>query len=208
MSITLLLVIVTGLISYQAFNDGLLKSKLLHRPYLENHDKEYHRLLTHGFIHADWTHLLINMYVLYIFGEFVERNFIGIFGEMQGRLFYVLLYLSTIVAAAIPTHLKHKNNSYYAALGASGATSGILFAFILFRPWAELLLFFLIPCPAVVAAILYLVYSSWASKNARDNIGHDAHFYGAVFGFLFTIALKPELFSYFLDQVVNQSPFW
>ncbi len=208
MSITLILVIVTGLISYQAFNDGTLKGKLLHRPYLENHQKEYYRLLTHGFIHADWTHLLINMYVLYIFGEFVERTFVGIFGQMQGRLFYILLYLSAIVVASIPTHLKHKNNSYYAALGASGATSGILFAFILFRPWAELLLFFILPCPAVVAAVLYLVYSSWASKNSRDNIGHDAHFYGAIFGFLFPIALKPELFTAFLDQVINQSPFW
>lgn len=208
MSITVIIIAITCLVSYQAFNDGNLKSKLLHRPYVEHHQKEYYRLLSHGFIHADMTHLLINMYVLYIFGEYVEQTFVTLFGGMKGRIFYILMYLLTIIAASLPTHMKHKDNSYYAALGASGATSGILFSFILFNPWTTLLLFFIIPCPAIFAAILYLVYSSWASKNSRDNIGHDAHFFGAIFGFLFTIALNPNIFSSFLDRVMHQSPFW
>ncbi|MEM6320715.1 MAG: rhomboid family intramembrane serine protease [Bacteroidota bacterium] len=208
MSITLVIIIVTGLVSYQAFNDGSFKQKLLHYPYVEHQNKDYARLLTYGFIHANWTHLLINMYVLYIFGEYVEFTFVREFGAMKGRLFYISLYLLSIVAAAIPTHFKHKNNNYYAALGASGATSAILFAFIIFRPWSTLYLFFIIPCPAIVTAILYLAYSSWASKNANDNIGHDAHFYGAVFGFLFTIALNPSFFNRFLTLIVDDSPFW
>lgn len=208
MSLTLVIIILTGLISYQAFNNGNLKSKLLHRPVLEHKNKEYYRLLSHGFIHADMTHLLINMYVLYIFGEYVENVFLAMFGALKGRVFYLLLYVLTIIAAALPTHMKHKDNSYYAALGASGATSGILFSFILFNPWTTLLLFFVIPCPAIFAAILYLVYSSWASKNSKDNIGHDAHFFGAIFGFLFTIALNPEILPNFLTRVMHESPFW
>ena len=208
MSITLLIIIITSLISYQAFNDGNLKSRLLHRPYLEHRQKEYYRLLSHGFIHADFTHLIINMYVLYIFGEYVESTFVVMFGALKGRLFYLALYLLSIVAASLPTHMKHKDNSYYAALGASGATSAILFSFIIFAPWTTLLLFFVIPCPAIVAAVLYLVYSSWASKNSRDNIGHDAHFYGAIFGFLFTLALNPDIFPNFITRVVHESPFW
>ncbi len=207
MTITLALVILTCLISYQAFNDPALKAKLMHRPVAEHRSKEYYRLLTHGFIHADWMHLGINMYVLFIFGEIVENQFLATFGTMQGRIYFLLMYLATIVAASVPTHFKHKENSYYAALGASGATSGVIFAFALFNPWAMLLLFFVIPCPAIVAAVLYLVYSSWASKNSRDNIGHDAHFWGAVFGFLFTIALNPAFFSTFLERLVNHAPF-
>lgn len=207
MSITLILVIVTGLISYQAFNDPGLKAKLLHRPVAEHRNKEYYRLLTHGFIHADFMHLGINMYVLYLFGEFVETKFVYTFGALQGRMVYLLMYLLTIVAASLPTHFKHKDNAYYSALGASGATSGIIFAFALFNPWNILLLFFIIPCPAIVAAVLYLVYSSWASKNAQDNIGHDAHFWGAVFGFVFTIAINPSFFNEFIHRLTTGFPF-
>lgn len=207
LTITLIIVIVTCLISYRAFNDGYFKGKLLHRPYLEHHNKEYYRLLTHGFIHANWVHLLINMFVLWMFGEYIERVFISLFGTMKGRLFFILMYILTIIAASIPTHLKHKDNSYYAALGASGATSGVVFAFVLFNPWENLYIYGLLPIPAIIAAILYLAYSSWASKNSRDNIGHDAHLYGAIFGFLFTIALKPSLFLSFLTKVIHEAPF-
>ncbi len=209
MSITIILIIITGLISYQAFNDAALKNKLVHRPYLEHKDKEYYRLLSSGFIHANWMHLGLNMYVLWLFGTHVETRFAGLFGELQGRLLFIVMYLTTIVAASLFTHYKHKNNSYYAALGASGATSGILFSYILFNPWNGLMIFpipFFIP--AVIIGVLYLVYSSWASKNSRDNIGHDAHFYGAVFGLLFTIALDSDILVNFLNTIMNESPYW
>ena len=133
--------------------------------------------------------------------------FVLTFGETKGRLFYLAMYLTTIVAASLYTHFKHKSNPYYAALGASGATSGIVFAFVLFRPWAMLGLFFVIPCPAIIAAVLYLVYSSWASKNSRDNIGHDAHFWGAIFGFAFTVLINPPFFSEFVERLVDGLPF-
>jgi len=199
--------VVTSLISYQAINDPTLKNKLLQHPFLEHHHKEYYRLITNGFVHANWVHLLVNMFVLYEFGRHVENEYLYEFGEMKGRLLYLMLYLFTIVASSIPTHFKHKDNQYYRGLGASGATSGILFSFILFHPWSMLGLFFVIPCPAIIAAFLFLFYSSWASKNSNDNIAHDVHFYGAIFGFLFTIALNQEFFTDFLTRLVQNAPF-
>lgn len=208
-NLTLAIIIITCLVSYQAFNDSNFKARMLHHPYLENHKKEYYRLLSHGFIHADWGHLFVNMFVLYGFGGYVEQEFAEMFGIMKGRIFYILLYLITIVAASIHTHFKHKDNSSYAALGASGATSGILFSYILFQPWNTLIIFPIpIPIPAIIFGVLYLVYSSYASKKSRDNVGHDAHFYGAVFGFLFTLALSPGIFPEFLTKVMENSPYW
>lgn len=203
MTITLILVIVTCLISYQAFNDRNMKGRLLHYPYLEHHEKQYYRLLTSGFIHADWIHLIFNMYVLYEFGTIVETIFVSIFGDVMGRVNYLLLYLLGIVCSHVYSFFTHQDNRSYAALGASGAVSAVLFSFVIFQPWSMLLLFFVIPCPAILAAIGYLVYSSWASKNSNDNIGHDAHFYGAVFGFIFTIVLQPSLFNLFLQNLTN-----
>lgn len=209
MSLTILIVIVTALISYQATNDYTLFNKLKHYPYQEVRNKEYYRLLTAGFVHDNrsWTHLLINMFVLWQFGETVEHFFVQTFGEAMGRLNYLLMYLFTIVAANITTMLRHKDNPHFSSVGASGGVSGIMFNFVIFLPWAMLLLMFIIPCPAIIAAILYLVYSSYASKTGGDNVDHEAHFYGAVFGFLFTIALKPDLFSVFINNVVNNAPF-
>jgi membrane associated rhomboid family serine protease len=207
LTITLIIIILTCLVSYRAFNDGYFKARLLHRPYLEHKNKEYYRLLSHGFIHANWLHLGINMFVLWEFGQIVERTFIAVNGPTNGRIYYLLMYLAIIVLASVSTHFKHKDNSYYAALGASGATSGVLFAFIYYYPWAMLGLFFVIPCPAIIAGVLYLAYSSWASKNSNDNIGHEAHFYGAVFGFLFAVFLDPEQFPQFINQVLQGLPF-
>ena len=208
-NITLIIIIITCLVSCLAFNDRNLKDRMLHHPYLEHKEKEYYRLLAHGFIHANWAHLFVNMFVLYGFGGYVEQEFASLFGTTTGRIFYILLYLITIVAASVHTHYKHKDNSYYRALGASGATSGILFSYILFQPWNTLIIFPIpIPIPAIIFGVLYLVYSSYASKNSRDNIGHDAHFYGAVFGFLFTLALSPSIFSEFLTKVMQNSPYW
>jgi len=206
MTLTLLLVIVTGLISYQAFNKPELFYKLSHQPHREYHSKEYYRFISSGFVHADFTHLLINMYVLWIFGEEVERNFVIIFGEAMGRVYFLLLYLATIAFGDLPTFLKHKDNPNFTSVGASGAVSGIVFVFILFYPWSTLLLFFIIPAPAILAGVAYLIYSSYASRKMNDRIDHDAHFYGAIFGMLFTIALKPSLIQLFISQLINNFP--
>ncbi len=203
MSITIILVIITSLISYQAFNNRELFGKLKHHPYSSDKNKEWYRLLTSGFVHGDFVHLIFNMYVLYIFGEMIENVFISIHGELMGRMAFLLLYILSIVIASIPSQIKHKDNPYYSAIGASGAVSAILFAFILFAPWSWLELFFVIPIPAIVFGVLYLAYSSWAINNAKDNIGHSAHFTGAIAGVLLTIAIYPEIISLFAERVMD-----
>ena len=203
MSITILIIALTVLISYRAFQDTSALEKLKHWPYDEAKNRSFYRWLSGGLVHANWLHLLINMYVLYVFGEVVEQRFIQLFDPVTGRIMYVVLYFAGIVASSIPTFLKHRNNPRFASVGASGTVSGIVFAFILFHPWSQLLLFFIIPMPAIVAGVLFLIYSSYASRHSRDILDHDAHFYGAIFGMLFVVVLKPEVFTSFLDQVAN-----
>ncbi|MEM8907573.1 MAG: rhomboid family intramembrane serine protease [Bacteroidota bacterium] len=207
MSLTLVLIIVTCLISYQAFNNRSMFEQLLHSPYREAHSKEYYRFLTSGFVHGSPMHLLINMYVLYMFGQAVEYYLLQEFGPLMGRINFLVIYLLTIIFGDLPTFIKHRNNAYFSSVGASGAISGILMVFILFNPWAELLLFFIIPMPAILAGILFLVYSSWASKNTNDRIDHEAHFYGAVFGCLLCLVMKPSIFAEFLQRFQAGWPF-
>jgi membrane associated rhomboid family serine protease len=207
MSITAVLIILTCLISWQAFNNPDMQNKLLHYPYIEARNRDFYRWLTACFVHGSWVHLGINMYVFYQFGLAVEDRFLDLFGEVMGRLNFLLLYLLTGVFANIPTFFRHRENQMFRSVGASGAVSGILFVFILFEPWARLGLFFVIPVRAILAAILFLVYSSYASKKSNDMIDHEAHFYGAVFGFLFTVALKPGLLAEFTAEIVNGWPY-
>ena len=201
MSITIVLVIVTCLISYQAFNKPELFHKLTHNPYLVERNREYYRFLSSGFVHADWMHLIINMFVLYQFGEFVEHKFVFYFGDLMGRLNYLILYLLTLTLSDFPSYLKHRHNPQYSSVGASGAVSGIIFVYVLFQPWSMLLLFFVIPVPAIIAAVLYLVYSSWASRRGVGRINHDAHFYGALFGLAIALLMKPSLLELFWDRL-------
>jgi len=203
MSITLILIIVTGLISYQAFENRDMSRKLHHSPYIESRSKEWYRMLTAGFIHGSWTHLMINMFVLYFFGESVEYDFRVHFGPTAGRIVFVLLYLMAIVAANTFTYFKHKDNHTFASLGASGAVSAVLFAHVIFDPWGCLLLYFIIPINGIIAAILYVVYSQWASKNRRDHVDHDAHLWGAIFGVVFTLAMSPKIFNIFIGELMQ-----
>lgn len=198
MSITLAICILTFLISYQAFNKPEIIYKLRHYPIAEYQQKEWYRLLSSGFVHGGWIHLLINMFVLYQFGPIVESIFEEIFGQLIGAALFIILYLSTIVVADLPSYFKHKNNPNYSAIGASGAVSGIVFIYILFFPWTTLSLYGIIPFKAIVGGIAYLIYSSWASKNRNDGVDHSAHFFGALYGIIFMIAIYPPTVSHFL----------
>jgi membrane associated rhomboid family serine protease len=201
MSITLIFILICVGVSYICFNNAELFHKLKHWPYAEVGNQEYYRLLSSGFVHGGWMHLLINVFVLYMFGGVVESHFNFHFGAIGGALNFSILFLATIVLADIPSMLKHRNNPSYAAVGASGAVSGIVFAYILFEPWNLLYLYGIIPIPGIVAGILYLVYSSWASKNSKDNIDHDAHLYGALWGMVITIIFRPAFFVEFLEKL-------
>lgn len=207
MSISLLLCIVTGLISYQAFNNRQIIEKLKHHPVSEYQNKEYYRMLSSGFVHGGWMHLLINLFVLYSFGPIVEMEYDNIFGQILGPIVFLLMYLLTVIVADLPTYFKHKNNPSYAAIGASGAVSGVVFIYVLFYPWATLSLYGIIPFKAIIGGIAYLIYSSWASNNRNDGIDHSAHFYGAVFGMLFTVIFKPTILRDFASDIINGLPF-
>lgn len=203
MTLTLIIVIMTAIISYQAFSNGAMKSKLMMHPVSVKQNGEFYRFLTSGFVHGDMSHLLINMYVLYIFGETIEKNFAQIFGGGLGRVLFLGLYLGAIIISSIPSYLKHQNNSYYGALGASGGTSAIVFAFVFFAPWQW---FIIPPLPGIFMAIGYIAYSHYMSKKGTDNIGHDAHMWGAIYGAIFMVVISavfnPGLLNYFWQQLM------
>ncbi|MBK9012731.1 MAG: rhomboid family intramembrane serine protease [Saprospiraceae bacterium] len=203
-TVTLVIIVITAIVSWLALSNRDLFLKFMHYPYEEHRDKEFYRWVTSVFLHGSWMHLAINMFVLWSFGTFIESVFVELFGATMGRINFAALYLLSGVFADIPTYIKHKNNQSFSSVGASGATSGIMFAFALLLPWEKIYLFGVLPIPAIVAAVLYLVYSSYSSRQeAGSRIDHEAHFWGAVFGFAFTVALKPSLFTSFLSQVVG-----
>jgi membrane associated rhomboid family serine protease len=207
MSITLIIVIITVLISMQGFSNSQVFDRLKHHPYSEARYKEYYRWLSSGFLHGDYIHLALNMFVLWQFGSIVEQYYKLEFGSFGGMLLFTLMYFSAIVVGDIVTYNKHQENFAYAAVGASGGVAGVLFAYVLFNPWDEIYVYF-IPIRAVFAAVLYLFYEQWASKNSNDNIGHDAHFWGALGGLVVTMVLKPSILSNFIDQITYNSPYW
>lgn len=193
---------VTALISYIAFQNRELSAKLQFNAAQIIHRKEYYRLISHAFIHANWSHLGVNMLVLYFFGRNTVVYFSYYFGN-KATTFFLLLYFGGILASNIWSLIKHKNNYYYNAVGASGAVSAVLFATIFFQPWEPLYLFAILPIPGILFAAGYLFYSYQMSKKKTDNVAHDAHFLGAVFGFIFPILLKPQLFSRFIDNLFS-----
>jgi len=198
--ITYIVIAVTVLVSYLAFQNQDLMEKLRFNAAKIVHQKEYYRLVSHAFIHANWSHLLVNMFVLFFFGKGIEQYFAYYFGN-RSTFYFLLLYFGGILASNIWSLIKNKNNYYYNAVGASGAVSALLFAFIFFNPWEKLYLFAVIPIPGILFAVGYLFYSYQMSKKKTDNVAHDAHFLGAVFGFVFPILLKPNLFDQFIDQL-------
>jgi membrane associated rhomboid family serine protease len=206
-TVTLLIIIFTSLVSYQGFNRYSVIDRLKHYPARETGAKEYYRLLTSGFVHADWTHLLVNMYVLYSFGEYIEKFVVGEFGRIPGRIIFLVLYLLNIILANVPTLMSKKTTGTFSSIGASGAVSGIVFIFILMEPWATLTLFFIIPVPAIIMGVGYLAYSSWAASHGHGRIDHSAHFAGAIAGIVMIILLKKELVTLFFQRLIHDFPF-
>lgn len=200
MSITLGLVIVTALASFQAFNNRKMFKSLMHHPYTEHREKQYYRLISSGFIHGSQNHLLINGFVLFMFGTSIEGKFTNSFGVM-GPILFVVLYMTAIIAGNLPSFFKYKNNPNYSAIGASGATSALVLIYCLLDPWGW---FVYPPVPAIVFAIGYLAYSHWADKtNKADGIGHSAHLYGAIWGLLFFVVAAPGELSTFATEFLK-----
>lgn len=201
MTYTLIIIIVTAIISYSAFNNDSLYNKLIMWPNRMNTPGEYYRLLTSGFIHADWAHLIFNMLTLFFFGQSVENAF-AYYG--MSKILFLVLYLAGIIVASLPSFMKHKNDSFYRSLGASGGVAAVLFSYIYFSPWQIIYVFFL-PIPGIVAGVGYLIYAAYMSRKGRDAVNHDAHFYGALFGFVFTLLFAPDHGKMFLYQLLHPS---
>lgn len=195
MSFTLITVIITVAISIAAFNNENLVNKLILWPRYMNDPQEYYRLLTAGFIHADWNHLIFNMVSLYFIGSSAE----SILG-----MGFLTLYLTGIIISSLPSFLKHRNNSYYRSLGASGGVASIMFFFIYFAPWSKLYIIFLpIGIPAILFGVLYLIYEAYMAKKGGGTMNHDAHFWGAVYGLIYALVIDPTHGKLFLNAVLN-----
>ena len=184
--------IFTLVTSIYAFNNNEIFGKFMLHPYSISKGKNLYTFITSGLIHADWMHLFFNMFTFFFFAFQLER--------MIGHWQFGLLYLVSLILSDIPTVIRHKNDYRYSSLGTSGAISAVLFSYILFTP-IDLIGVMFIPMPAIIFGILYLVYCVYMSKNSRDSINHDAHFFGALTGLVFTVIFVPNIIPIFLEQL-------
>lgn len=198
MSYTLIFLVITVAVSVWAFNDDKLLNRLLLYPSGMYKPEEYYRFLTSGFVHADWMHLIFNMVSLYFIGSGVEYYFHA-FGAAK---MYLLLYLLGIIVSSLPSFFKHRRNAYYRSLGASGGVSAVMFSLVYISPWSTLYVFG-IRMYAMVYAVLFVVFSIYMGRQNRDHINHDAHLWGALFGFAFTWLIDPMHGGLFFEQIMH-----
>lgn len=186
-TLTIIIIAITAIVSFIAFSNAKLMDDLIFYPPAVTNQKQWYRFITCGFIHADIQHLLFNMLSLFMFGRFVEGDFITFFGN-NGKLIYLLLYFSALVICLLPTYFKNKENHHYKSLGASGAVSAVVFAGIFLYPTAKIGLFLIPPIiPGFIFAPIYLFISAYLDKKGGDNINHSAHIWGAIYGVAFVI---------------------
>ncbi len=179
--------VATALFSYQGFNDiGFFRKYEFHIGSIRA--GEQYRMITAGFLHADFMHLAFNMLTLYFFAPVVMAYL--------GTITFLLIYFGSLIFGSLLTLVLHKDDYSYRAIGASGAVVGVLYSAILLQPDMDLYLFFIpIPIPAYLVGIGYLLYSIYGIKAKRDNIGHTAHFGGAIGGYLITIIKQPNMLT-------------
>ncbi|KQM79070.1 peptidase [Pedobacter sp. Leaf216] len=186
----------TIITSLYAFYDHSIYGKFMLHPYTVSKGQNVYTLITSGLVHADWMHLFFNMFTFYAFAFTLER--------LMGSWQFGLLYFLGLILSDLPTVIKHKDNFNYNSLGASGAISAVLFSYILFNPMSKIYIMFIpIGIPAVVFGILYLIYCAYASRNSRDHINHDAHFFGALTGLIFTIIFVPGILQNFIAMLTG-----
>jgi len=216
MSVTVIIIILTVLVSIAGFRSEKVIDDLIFYPPAITQNNQYYRFITCGFIHADISHLLFNMYAFYLFGDGQMKNgteniFNSVFG-VYGKLLYIIMYIAALIVCLIPSFLKNKNNSNYRSLGASGAVSAVVFAYILFNPMQGVgLIFIPVFMPGFLFGIIYLVVSWLLDRKGGGSVNHSAHIWGALFGVIFFIAAS-KLFSdypvldHFVESVKNFDP--
>jgi membrane associated rhomboid family serine protease len=195
---TLAIVLLTSAISLLGLGVPAVVNALILWPPILRQKNEYYRLATYGLVHGSFVHLAFNMIALFSFGSAMER----FYDRALGNFGFVFFYTVGLIVSILPTYLKNRDNPDYRSLGASGAVSAVLFAFILLQPWSAIYVYF-IKVPAIVFAGLYIAYSIYADKYAKDNVNHSAHLWGAAYGVVFTIAIEPRVFPHFLDALTK-----
>jgi membrane associated rhomboid family serine protease len=204
--LTIIIIIITSLISINAFRNRMLMERLIFHPPAVKRG-EWYRLFSYGVLHADVMHLIFNMFTLYIFGRHIERTFTILFGSISGSILYILLYITALLASILPTYLKQQNNAYYHGLGASGAVSAIVFAHILISPMSFMgIMFIPIWLPAFLFGTIFILFSIQLERKQVGGINHSAHITGGVFGMLFTtvafaVVANINLVSRFFTQI-------
>lgn len=197
LSINLLIVVITVVVSLLAFRDSrLIRQLSMVPPAVES--GQYYRLVTYGFVHADGMHLAFNMITLYFFGRLTEQ----LLTQIMGAGGYPLFYLAALLISILPSYLKHREDTRYLSLGASGAVSAVLFIYVLVAPWSMIFVFFL-PVPSIVFAVLYVLYSLWMDRRGSDSINHSAHLIGGAFGIVFMLIVEPKLALLFVERLMS-----
>lgn len=209
MSITLIIVILTCIISFTSFSNQKQLNDLIFYPPAITNRNQWYRFVTHGLIHANIPHLAFNMIALYSFGEAVEKYIFSnecVFGS-YGKIIYLIMYVLALIMASIPTYFAHKDNYHYRSLGASGAVSAVMFASLVLIPQLPINIMFIpIDIPGFIMGPLFLLISAYLSHKGGDNINHSAHFWGAAFGFVFTLVMvivmsKIDVWENFQEQL-------
>ena len=180
--------------SIWAFSNDNLYANMVLQPYAVSRGQRVYTILTSGLIHGDYMHLFFNMFTYFFFAFQLEP----IIGHWQ----FGVLYILSLILSDLPTVYKHRNDEWYHSLGASGAVSAVIFSAILYNPFLSMGVMFLpVNIPGIIFGPLYLFYCSYSAKQGRDNINHDAHFFGAISGLLITAVLHPLVVHDFIGQV-------
>jgi membrane associated rhomboid family serine protease len=179
-----LLILANVIVSYQGFKNQFFMDRYQFEVEKILVQKDYKRLVTSGFLHVGWMHLIFNMLSLYFFSDLVESQF--------GIVAFLVIYFISLIGSGLFSLLVHKQHSDYSSIGASGAVSGIVFAGIAQFPNMDLRIFFLPGFPAWIYGLAYMLYSIYGIRSRMTNVGHDAHLAGAMIGMMIAIALQPS----------------
>ena len=202
LSLTVILISIISIVSIMAFSNAQLLNRLIFHPYTIKRENQWYRFLTSAFIHGDWVHLIFNMFTMYWFGRLVEYGVVKPrFGDTTGGILYIALFVIGVIVAHLPSYQKHKDSPYYRSLGASGGVSALLFCSIMFFPLEDICIYGILCIPGFIIGPLYLIYTYFQGKRNADNINHEAHLYGALFGILFSILVEPTVISDFIHKV-------
>lgn len=194
--ISFIIIVINFLVSYRGFKDHFFFERYTFDVDKIIINKQYYRLITSGFLHVSWTHLIFNMFSLYFFSGGVEF----VTGDMQ----FLIIYFASLVGGNLLSLSIHKNQGDYTAVGASGAVCGIIFASIALNPYMRINMFFLFPLAGWIYGLIFVLGSIYGIRSRRDNIGHDAHLGGALIGMVTALIMQPQYIveNYFAILVI------